>query len=133
MILRQCFGLILAVACWLETFGTKDCKLGFSGLKLGVERGIGMQSRDGGCSHEATFDHIPVPMDVTDDTAFSKSPAAGKNRISPLGGDLTQDKRPGSADGGMAGRIGAILHQVLFFILITFTLPMEMRLSNTSF
>ena len=70
----------LAVARRLKAFGTKGRYLGFGSLKRGLKRGIGMQARNSRSSHETPFDHIAVPMDVTDDPAFSKGPTAGQYR-----------------------------------------------------
>ena len=114
---RQCVGLGLAVTRRFEALGANHCKLSLGGLHLGAEPWIGLQSSDGGSSYESPFDHIAVPMDVTDDTAFTECPATGKNCIClRSGSNFTQDKRPGPADSRMPGRVGTILPQVRFLV-----------------
>ena len=87
--LGQCICLGLAVARGFEAFGANGPKFGLGGLYLGAERGIGVQSSDSSSPHETSLDYIAVPVDITDVAAFTEGPAADKDRIGPLRGNLT--------------------------------------------
>ncbi|KAG1084365.1 hypothetical protein G6F40_014513 [Rhizopus arrhizus] len=81
------------------------------GQQILVERGVGMQARHGGGAHETPFEDVALPVHIAHQAALTVVAASRLDGVGAVRRDLRQDQRPGPADGGMAGRIGAVLAQ----------------------
>src|SRR5271163_4731128 len=54
----------LQITRGFEALGASGRELGLRRLQVGQERRVGLQYRDGCGCHQATLDHIAVPMNV---------------------------------------------------------------------
>ncbi len=72
-----------------------------------------MQARHRRGAHDAALVRIALPVHVAGQAALAVGEPARENRVGALGVDLGQDQRPGPAGRVVAGRVRAVLGQLV--------------------